>query len=128
MTLNRIVTAALFGVAAAGLFAAPSAKAQTTTIIEDQTGAVDGGYDLPPEQETIIRRRIIQERLPPVELQGGTVRVGSIVPEDVELRPMTSFGSGRMARFAYFISPDEKIVVVEPRSRQVVRIMDADTP
>ncbi|WP_406855377.1 DUF1236 domain-containing protein [Alsobacter sp. KACC 23698] len=124
MTVRIAMRAALFGVAAAGLLAAPGVRAQTTTIIEEQTGSIDEPYEFAPEQETVIRRRIIEERLAPVEIQRGSVRVGSIVPDDVELQPMNGIGSQRLQRLGYFLSPDDKIVVVEPRSRQVVRIID----
>ena len=124
MTIRIALRAALLGVAAAGVLAAPAVRAQTTTIIEGPTGSIDEGYEFAPEQETVIRRRIIDERLAPVEIQGGTVRVGSIVPDYVELQAMNGIGSPRLQRLGYFLSPDDKIVVVEPRTRQVVRIID----
>ena len=125
MTLRIAWRAAILGVAAAAFMAAPGARAQTTTtIIEDQTGSVDEGYDFAPEQETVIRRRIIEQPVAPIEIQGGTVRVGSIVPNYVDLQPMNGIGSPRLQRLGYFLSPDDKIVVVEPRTRQVVRIID----
>lgn len=121
-TLKAAVLAAGFGaIATTGL--STGAQAQTT-IIQEETGSIDDGYAIAPEQETIIRRRIIEERLAPVEMQGGSVRVGSIVPDYVDLQPMEGIGSRRLAQLAYFVSPDEKIVVVEPRSRQVVKIID----
>jgi hypothetical protein len=39
---------------------------------------------------------------------------------------MRGIGSARLERYAYFISPDEKIVVVEPQTREVVRIIGMD--
>jgi hypothetical protein len=101
--------------------AAPPAVDEPMDDVEDSTGAVD----ISPDQDVVIRRRIIEERAAPViEIPRGQVVVGSAVPRDVPLRPMTNFGSTRLAHLAYFVSPDAKIVVVEPQTRRVVRIID----
>lgn len=96
---------------------------------DESTGAVDPGVvDLGPEQDVIVRRRIIEERPAPVmvDIPRGPIRIGSHVPGDVPLHAMTGIGSPGLAQLAYFISPDEKIVIVEPQTRRVVRIMQRD--
>lgn len=94
--------------------------------MDDLDDTTTGTLDIAPEQEVIIRRRIVEERTGPatIEIQRGPVTIGSAIPRDVPLHPMSNFGSQRLANLAYFVSPDEKIVVVEPQTRRVVRIID----
>lgn len=101
---------------------APGTTVEPMDDLDDTTGTID----IAPEQETIIRRRIVEERTAPatIEIQRGSVTIGSAIPRDIALHPMTNFGSQRLAHLAYFVSPDEKIVVVEPQTRRVVRIID----
>jgi hypothetical protein len=111
----------------------PVVKAQVMTDPGDDLDDADdadetGAIELAPEEDVLIRRRIIQERPAPAEIEipGGQVVVGSIVPGYVPLRPMRGMGTRGTERLAYFVSPDAKIVMVEPRSRQVVRIIEMD--
>ncbi len=103
--------------------AAGGALAQTTLVVpEDNTGTIV----LTPSGETVVRRTIIEERVVPSPWR-GQVRVGSRVPADVDLY---AFSDGAVdeepgiERYRYFVSPDDKIVLVEPQTRQVVRIID----
>ena len=80
---------------------------------------------VPPEDDVLIERFIVEQPLPPpVVLEDNiTLRPGSVVPTGVALRPMG--GTGSLAKYAYFVSVDGKVVVVDPASRQVVRILSA---
>ena len=81
--------------------------------------------DFPAERETIVREYVTREAAPTVIIQeGGTVRPGSFVPEYVELRRFGNLADPSLGRLAYFASPDQKIVLVDPETRRVVRILD----
>ncbi len=95
-----------------------SAKTTTSTIVTTDPLTV------PAEQEILVREYIVRrpvERV--VEFPGGTVRPGSVVPGDVRLSPLADISVQGLNRYAYFVSPDDKIVIVEPNTRQVVRII-----
>ena len=70
--------------------------------------------EISPGETVLVERyvRAIPEP-PPIIEEHMTLRPGSILPEAVPLR-----------RFAFFVSVDRKIVVVDPRTRVVVRILD----
>ena len=91
----------------------------------EETDDVTGSVVIDPEQEVIIRRQVIEEQPTPyvIEIPRGQVRIGSTIPGDIPLRPMGQAGSGELSRLAYFVSPDQKIVVVEPGTRRVVKII-----
>lgn len=81
--------------------------------------------DFPAEREVIVREYVTREAAPTVIIQeGGTVRPGSFVPEYVELRRFGNLADPSLGRLAYFASPDQKIVLVDPETRRVVRILD----
>lgn len=80
--------------------------------------------DLPSDREVLVREYVIRGPAPRIIIEGGVVRPGSIVPEDVQLHPFDNLSVAGMGRYAYFVSPDEKIVIVDPSSRRVVRIID----
>ncbi len=110
-------------IAAVLSLSATAGFAQTTLVVpEDRTGSIV----LSPSGETVVRRTIIEERVVPSPFR-GQVRVGSVVPADVDLY---AFSDGvideepEIERYRYFLSPDDKIVLVEPDTRQVVRIID----
>ena len=95
-----------------------SAQTTTGTIVTTEP------LTIPAEQEILVREYIVRrpaERI--VEFPGGTVRPGSVVPADVRLSPLADISVQGLNRYAYFVSPDDKIVIVEPNSRQVVRII-----
>jgi hypothetical protein len=101
---------------------APPATVGPLDDAQDMTGSVD----IDPDQEVVIRRRVIEEQPAPatIEIPRGQVTIGSAVPRDIPLRPMSRFGSQTLAHLAYFVSPDRKIVVVEPQTRRVVKIIE----
>jgi len=96
-----------------------SGAAQTTT----GTIVAPDAIDLGPDQEIVVREYIIRRR-PAVVESGVTIRPGSVIPDYVELQTFDELAVPSLRRYAYFISPDGKIVVIEPESRQVVRILD----
>jgi hypothetical protein len=60
----------------------------------------------------------------PVESEPVVViRPGSIIPTDVVLEPFVDPPTPALRRYSYFISPSNKIVVVEPVGRRVVRVL-----
>ena len=80
--------------------------------------------ELPAEREVVVREYVIREPVAPVIIEGGgTVRPGSIVPDYVRLRSFESIDVPSLRRYGYFVSPDNKIVIVEPATRQVMRII-----
>ena len=96
------------------------AYAQTST-----TPAITAeDLDLPADREVIVREYVIRTPVAPVIIEGGgTVRPGSVVPDYVQLRRFDDIAVPSLRRYGYFVSPDNKIVIVEPTTRQVVRII-----
>ena len=74
--------------------------------------------------ETVLVERYVREApvSPPVIEEHMTLRPGSVIPEGVPLRPFEKVAA--LDRYVYFVSVDHKIVVADPRSRVVVRILD----
>jgi len=61
----------------------------------------------------------------PVETEPVVViRPGSIIPTDVVLEPFVDPPTPALRHYSYFISPSNKIVVVEPVGRRVVRVLE----
>jgi hypothetical protein len=61
----------------------------------------------------------------PVETEPVVViRPGSIIPTDVVLEPFVDPPTPALRRYSYFVSPSNKIVVVEPVGRRVVRVLE----
>ncbi len=56
-------------------------------------------------------------------LQHSAVRVQDVVPNDVEIRPFDEVLHPRMKGHSYFLSPDDKIVVVHTATRRVAEIV-----
>ena len=116
MTLRRL-SAAL----AAGFFmtcTAVLAQTATGTIVTTEP------LTIPEEQEVVVREYIVRrpvDRI--VEVPGGTVRPGSIIPRDIRLSPLADISVAGLSRYAYFVSPDNKIVIVDPATREVMRII-----
>ena len=81
-------------------------------------------FDLEPDQEVVVREYIIRRRPTLIEPENMVIRPGSIIPGYVELEPFEDAPVPSLRRFAYFVSPNNKIVVVDPATRQVVRILE----
>lgn len=80
---------------------------------------------LGPDDEVVVREYVIRRRPQIVEIEPeARLRPGSYVPGYVELDPMSDVSDPRLRRYASFVSPDNKVVVVDPITRTVVRILD----
>jgi hypothetical protein len=106
--------------AAAIVFTCTSVLAQTTTgtIVTTEPLAI------PEEHEVVVREYIMRrpvERV--VEVPGGAVQPGSVVPRDLRLSPLADIPVPALSRYAYFVSPDNKIIIVDPATRQVMRVI-----
>ena len=100
----------LLGSAAALSLAAGAARADE--IIEISPG------------DTVLVERYVRAipEPPPIIEEHMTLRPGSILPDAVPLRRFE--GQPSLERYAFFVSVDHKIVVVDPHTRVVVRILD----
>ena len=79
--------------------------------------------EISPGDTVLVERyvRAIPEP-PPIIEEHMTLRPGSVLPEAVPLRRFE--GQPSLERYAFFVSVDRKIVVVDLRTRVVVRILD----
>ena len=79
--------------------------------------------EISPGDTVLVERyvRAIPEP-PPIIEEHMTLRPGSVLPEAVPLRRFE--GQPSLDRYAFFVSVDHKLVVVDPRTRVVVRILD----
>ena len=80
--------------------------------------------DLGPDEELVVREYIIRRGSARMEVESPIIRPGSIIPEYVELEAFEDAPVPALRRYAYFVSPNNKVVVVEPASRAVVSILD----
>ena len=79
--------------------------------------------EISPDETVIVERYVREIPEPPLMIEDHlTLRPGSVIPDAVPLRPFD--GQPKLARFAYFVSVDHKIVVADPRTRVIVRILD----
>ncbi|HEY8565800.1 MAG TPA: DUF1236 domain-containing protein [Beijerinckiaceae bacterium] len=93
-----------------------------------------GTIEIAPDEEVVVREYIIRRRpavtgpivedLGPTTTGSITVRPGSIIPADVDLEPFGDQTTQTLRGYAYFVSPNNKVVVVNPADRRVVRILD----
>jgi hypothetical protein len=88
------------------------AAAQSTVVLHPLTG----------EDDVIVRDYVTRVAPPAVEFH-QTLRPGSIVPEGVPLQIFGSDAPKDLSGYAYFVSVDNKVVVVEADTRRVVRIL-----
>lgn len=89
------------------------------TVIEAPPPRV---LEVTPEDTIRMERYVREETDVPVIEEHMTLRPGSVLPEGVPLRVFAK--DSDLARFAYFVSVDNKIVIADPRTRTVVRIID----
>ena len=78
--------------------------------------------EIAPEQRTRIKEYVVKERIAPVRVK-ERVAVGAVLADDVELRTVPSDWGPWGARYRY-VYADDHVVLVEPSSRKVVRIID----
>ena len=79
--------------------------------------------EISPDDSVLVERYVrVAPEPPPVIEQHLTLRPGSVLPDAIPLRRFE--GQPSLERFGFFVSVDHKIVVVDPRTRVVVRILD----
>ena len=116
-----------------GLVASASAQGFIREPVIDAPAALTAG----PDDEIVIRETIIRRRSlaapvaiapPPVPSlpipTAGYIRPGSFIPADVRLEPYEDWQPRPLRRYSYFVSPSNKIVLVDPIERRVVRVLD----
>jgi hypothetical protein len=72
-----------------------------------------------PEQETVIREYVKKEPLASISVPGIELNVGSRVPETVELHALDVPD----VQYRYVVI-DDRTVLVDPGTRQIVRVLD----
>jgi Protein of unknown function (DUF1236) len=97
-------------VAAVSLLASAPSFAQTTVI------------ELSPDQRTTIREYVVRERVPIATIP-GQIRVGGVIPADVELVTVPDAWGPSVRRYRY-VHWNDRVVLVEPSSRRVIQIID----
>jgi hypothetical protein len=115
-----------------GLVSGASAQSYLPAPIVDAPAALNVG----PDEEIVIRETIIRRRaplaaslvvpppVPSVPIPTGYIRPGSFIPTDIRLEPYDEGFVRPARRYSYFVSPSNKIVVVDPIERRVVRVLD----
>jgi hypothetical protein len=91
-------------------------------MLSGQALAQSVEVEIAPEQRTRIKEYVVKERVAPVRMK-ERVTVGATLPADVELRTVPSDWGPWGSRYRYVYS-DDQVVLVEPSSRRVVRIID----
>jgi len=76
-----------------------------------------------PEQRTVIRRYVVERRIPRVEMR-EPVAVGVEIPQEVELQPAPYEWGPQVTRYSYVYDDDDQIVFVDPQTRRVVDVLD----
>jgi hypothetical protein len=120
----RIGVAALAAGLVLGGAAAP-AQTTTGTLAEPEEISLPETLSFPEEHEAVLRdyiRRRPVERI--VAIPGSPVRPGRVISRNVRLSPLAHIPVAGLNRYAYVVSPDDKIVVVDPTTRRVVHVMD----
>jgi hypothetical protein len=121
-----------FAACSLGLLSSASAQPIVAAPAIDPPGAFDVG----PDDEVMVREYIIRRRPPPpapvvvapapviAAPPALVIRPGSIIPADIELEPFDDAPVPALRRYSYFVSPSNKIVVVDPLERRVVRVLE----
>jgi hypothetical protein len=144
-TMRTPILTGFLAACALGLLSSASAQPVVTAPVVDPPPA----WDVGPDDEVVMREYIIRRRPAPpgpvvvapapvvtapapvvvapppvVAAPAVVIRPGSIIPADVELEPFVDAPVPALRRYSYFVSPSNKIVVVEPVERRVVRVLD----
>lgn len=77
------------------------------------------------DDDTMVRGYVTREAPPVIEFH-QTITPGSIIPQGVPLKLFPASASPDLQGYAYFVSADRKLVVLEADTRRVVRILDTD--
>lgn len=115
--------AAAFGLAMLSTIVVPHDRAHAQAVI-----VAPGDPDFDPDDEVVVRDYFVRQ--PPIivgrsiDLGSIPLRPGSVIPADVALAPFTDAPTPSLRRYSYFVAPGDKVVVVNPETRVVVRILD----
>ena len=109
------------GVTALALLAPSQVLAQGVGVGVN-VGPVGAGISFAPEQRTRIREYVVKERVAPVTVR-ERVTVGARLPAEVQLRSVPADWGPSVSRYRY-VYHDNRVVFVEPTSREVVHILD----
>ena len=107
--------------------AAPGAKAASDSKSGTTTGQAAAGAKLSTEQRTKITTTIKQQNIKPVTNINFSISVGTRVPRDVRFHPLpaeiiTVYPDWR--GYEFFLVNDE-IIVVNPRTLEIVAVLEA---
>jgi hypothetical protein len=91
-------------------------------LLSGQALAQTVEVEIAPEQRTRIKEYVVREKVAPVRVQ-ERISVGAVLPADVELRTVPSDWGPWGSRYRYVYS-DDRVYLVEPDSRKVVRVVD----
>ncbi|ALA18879.1 MULTISPECIES: DUF1236 domain-containing protein [Chelatococcus] len=109
---------------------APSGSAGTrgSDTDVDTTGSVGTNVEISTEHRRTIRETITSERVEPVRDVNFTISVGQAIPRTVELHPLPPRVVEivpQYREYVYFVLADGRIVIVDPRSYEIVYIVTA---
>lgn len=102
-----------------------------TVLLGTSAAAQTGGtpvetppVPLTPEKQAIIKQHVQREKPPEAQIS-GSVTVGTVVPENVELwsLPQDSVSEVPATTSYKFLLTGKTIAVVEPESRKVIQII-----
>ena len=116
--MKRILIASA-AIAALTLGASAPSFAQGVGV---QVGPVGAGITFAPEQRTHIKEYVVRERVAPITVR-EQIRVGAILPSDVELRTVPADWGSSVTKYRYVYSGD-RVYFVEPSSRKVIYEVD----
>ena len=102
--------------ASAALFVSTCAMAE---VVERTT------FTIEPAHRTVIKQYVVKEHVRPIQIKERVV-IGATLPEDVELQavPEAWVTDVPEVRDYDYVDWNGKVVLVEPKSRRVVQIID----
>lgn len=112
--MKKTIIASIIAIASA-----TSAFAQTAVVT---TGSASADVVIEPEYRTRINSYVTEHRVAPVTLREKVI-VGATLPEDVELRTVPADWGPNLTKYRYIYS-NNHVMLVEPSSRRVVRVVD----
>jgi hypothetical protein len=107
----------LAGIAALTILAAPMAGAQTVSVDTGQTGA---SITFTREERTAVHEWLSRQRA--ASAREG-IRVGAVLPDDVDSYPVPEDWGPSAARYRYFHAGN-RVYFIEPSTRKVVHMLD----
>lgn len=101
---------------------APSSDTRQTT----NTAATSSGNEAEQRIATTVRKQIERNEIRPVSDFGVSVSVGAELPSRVQLQPLPSDIAAIRPQYRdyRFTVSDKEIVIVDPRSRRIVEVID----